>query len=163
MIICFLFILTLLMWCITLTDLWILKNPCISGINPTWSWWMTLLMSCWIQFASILLRIFASIFISISSVQFLSRVQLFATPMDCRTPGLPVHHQLPELAQTHVHRVGDAIEPSHPLSSPSPPAFNLSQYQGLFQWVSSSHQVPKVLDFQLQHQSFQWIFRTDFL
>ena len=61
------------------------------------------------------------------------------SPMDCSTPGLPVHHQLLELAQTHVHRVGDAIQPSHPLSSPSPPAFNLSQHQGLFQWVSSLH------------------------
>ena len=82
--------------------------------------------------------------------------------MDCSTPGFPVHHQLPELAQTRVHRVSDAIQPSHPLSSPSP-VFNLSQHQGLFQWVSSFHQVAKVLEFQLQHQSFQWILRTDFL
>ena len=82
-------------------------------------------------------------------------------PMDCSTPGFPVHHQLPKLAQTHVHRVGDAIQPSHPLWFPSP-AFNLSLNQGLFQWVSSSHQVAKVLEFQLKHQSFQWIFRTDF-
>ena len=92
--------------------------------------------------------------------------QLYKTlcdPMDCSTPGFPVHHQLPELAQTHVHQVGDAIQPSYPLSSPSPPAFNLSQHQGLFQWLSSSRQVAKVLEFQLQHQSFQWIFRTDFL
>ena len=80
-------------------------------------------------------------------------------PMDCSRPGLHVHHQLLELAQTHVHCVGDAIQPSHPLSAPSPPSFNLSQYQGLFQWVSSSHQVAKVLEFRLQHQSFQWIFR----
>ena len=83
--------------------------------------------------------------------------------MDCSTPGLPVHHQLPELAQTHVHRVSDAIQLSHPLLSPSPPYFNLFQHQGLFQWVSSSHQVAKALEFQLQHQSFQRIFRTDFL
>ena len=83
--------------------------------------------------------------------------------MDCSTPGLPVHHQLPEFTQIPVHQVGDAIQPSHPLSSPSPPAFNLSQHQGLFQWVSSSHQVAKVLEFQLQHQSFQWTFRIDFL
>ena len=66
-------------------------------------------------------------------------------PMDCSTPGFPVHHQLPELTQTHVHWVGDAIQPSHPLSPPSPPAFNLSQHQGLFQCVSSSHQVAKLL------------------
>ena len=97
-----------------------------------------------------------------SSVQSLSHVWL-CDPMDCSTPGLPVHHRLPELTQTHVHQVGDAIQPSHPLSSPSPPAFNLSQYQGLFKWVSSSHQVAKVLESQLQHQSFRWIFRSDFL
>ena len=82
-------------------------------------------------------------------------------PMDCSTPGFLVLHHLLELTQTHVHQVGDAIQPSHLLSSPSPPAFNLSHYQGLFQWVSSSHQVAKVLEFQ--HQSLQWIFRTDFL
>ena len=80
--------------------------------------------------------------------------------MDCNTPGFPIHHQLPELTQTHVHWVGDAIQPSHPLLSPSLPAFNLSQHQGLFKWVISWHQVAKALDFQLQHQSFQWIFRT---
>ena len=79
------------------------------------------------------------------------------------TDGFPVHHQLLELAQTHIHWVSDAIQPSHPLLSPSLPAFNLSQHQGPLQWVSSSHQVAKVLEFQLQHQSFQWIFRTDFL
>ena len=82
-------------------------------------------------------------------------------PMDCSMPGFPVHHQLPELAQTHVHWDGDIIQPS--VSSPSPPAFNLSQYQSLLQWVSSSHQVAKALELWLQHQSFQWIFRTDFL
>ena len=75
-------------------------------------------------------------------------------------PGLPVHRQLPEFTQTHVHWVGDAIQPSHPLLSPSPPAPNLSQPQDLFQWVSSSHEVAKVLEFQLQHQSFQWTPRT---
>ena len=88
---------------------------------------------------------------------------ILCDPMDCSTPGFPVHHQLPELAQTHVYQVGDAIQSSHPLSSPSHPSFNLSQLQCLFQWVSSPHQVAKVLEFQLQHQSFQWIFRTDFL
>ena len=83
-------------------------------------------------------------------------------PMDCSMPGLPVHHQLLEFTQTHVHCVGDAIQPSHPLSSPFPSAFNLSQHQGLFQWVSSSHQVAKILEFQLEHRSFQGIFSTDF-
>jgi len=82
-----------------------------------------------------------------NSVQSLNRVRLFATPMGCSTPGFPVDHQLPELSQTHVHRVGDTIQPSHPLSSPSP-AFNLSQYQGLFQRVSSSYQVAKALKLQ---------------
>ena len=81
--------------------------------------------------------------------------------MNGSTPGLPVHHQLLEFTQINVHWVGDAIQPSHPLASPSPPAFNLSQHQGLFQWVSSLHQVAKVLEFQLQHQSFQWTLRTD--
>ena len=100
------------------------------------------------------------------SVQFSSVTQLCPTLwdlMDRSTPGLPVHHQLLEFTQTHVHWTDDAIQPSHPLSSPSPPAFNLSQYQGLFKWVSSSYQVTKVLEFQLQHQSFQWTIRTDFL
>ena len=82
-------------------------------------------------------------------------------PMYWSTPGLPFHHQLPEFTQTHVHWVDDAIQPSHPLSSPSPPALNLSQHQGLFQWVNSSNQVAKLLQFQLQHQSFQWTPRTD--
>ena len=78
-------------------------------------------------------------------------------------PGFPVHHQLSELAQILVHWVSNAIQPSCPLSSPPPPAFNFSQHQGLFQWVSSSHQMANILELQLQHQSFQWIFRTDFL
>ena len=96
----------------------------------------------------------------------LSSVQLFSHlchPMNSSMPGLPVHHQLPESTQTHVHWVGDAIQPSHPLSSPSPPALSLSQHQGLFKWVSSLPLVVKVSEFQLQHQSFQWIFKTDFL
>jgi len=95
---------------------------------------------------------------------FSSVAQLCLTlcnPMDCSMPGFHVLHQLPELAQTHVHQVGDAIQPPYPLSSPSLPAFNLSQHHDLFQWNISSHQVAKVLEFQYQHQSFQWIFRTD--
>ena len=94
----------------------------------------------------------------ISSLQFSSVAQpglTLCNPMDCSRPGLPVHHQCPELAQTHILQVNDAIQLSHPLSFPSPPAFNLSQHQGLFKWVSSLHQVAKVLEFQLQHQSFQ--------
>ena len=98
--------------------------------------------------------------------QFSSVIQSCSTlcdPMVCSTPGLPVHYQLPEFTQTHVHWIGDAVQSSHPLLSPSPPVFNLSQHQGLFKWVSSSHLMAKGLEFQLQHQCFQWIFRTDFL
>ena len=81
----------------------------------------------------------------------------------CSTPGLPVHHQLLEFTQTHIHWVSDAFQPSHPLSSPSLSTFSLSQHQGLFKCVSTSHQIAKVLEFQFQHQSLQWIFRTDFI
>ena len=101
-----------------------------------------------------------------SPVQFSSATQSCLTlhdPMDHSTPGLLVHHKLLESTQTHLHWVVDAIQPSHPLSSPSPPALNPSQHQGLFKWVSSSHQVTKILEFQLQHQSFQWTSRTDLL
>ena len=93
-----------------------------------------------------------------ASVQLSSVAQLCPTicdPMNCTAPGLPVHHQLLEFTQTHVHRVSDAIQPSHPLSSPSPPAPNPSQHQSLFQRVNSSHEVAKVLEFQLQHHSLQ--------
>ena len=99
-----------------------------------------------------------------SSVQFsCSVVSNYLWPHGLHMAGLPVHHQLPEFTQTLVHWVRDVIQSSHPLLSPSTPNFNLSQHQGLFKWVSSSHQVAKVLEFQLQHQSFQWIFRTYFL
>ena len=100
------------------------------------------------------------------SVQFSSVAQSCLTlgdPMNRSTPGLPVHHQLPEFTQTDVHWVSDAIQPSHPLSSPSPPAPNSSQHQSLFQWVNSSHKVAKVLEFQLQHHSFQRNPRADLL
>ena len=108
----------------------------------------------------------------IDDFQFSSVTQSCQTlwnPMDCSTLGFPVHHQLLELAQIHVHHVGDAIQPSHLISSHPhfissnafPPVFNVSQHQGLFQWVSSSHQMAKILELQFQHQSFQWIFRTD--
>ena len=83
--------------------------------------------------------------------------------MECSMPGFFLLHYLQEFAQTHVHWVSDAIQPSHPLLSPSPPTFNLSQHQGLLQWVGSLHQMVKVLQFQLQHQSFQWSPRTDLL
>ena len=106
----------------------------------------------------------STLMIGVSSVQFsCSVISTLCDPMDSSTPNFPVHHQLQELAQTHVHWVNEAIQPSHPLLSPSPLAFNLSQNQGLFKWVSSFYQVAKGLEFQLQHQSVPWIFRTDFL
>ena len=97
-------------------------------------------------------------------MQFSSVTQLcpiLCNPVNCSTPGLPVHHQHPESTQTHVHPVSDAIQPSCPPLSPSPPAPNPSQHYGLLQWVNSSHEVAKVLKFQLQHQSFQWTPKTD--
>ena len=102
----------------------------------------------------------------ILNIQFSSVTQMCPTLCDLMnhsTPGLPVHHQLPDIIQTHVHRFGDAIQPSHPLSSPSPPAPNPSQHLGLFQWVNSLHEVAKVSEYQLQHYSFQWTPRTDLL
>ena len=99
---------------------------------------------------------------SVSSVAQSCLIPL-CDPMDCSMSGFPVHHQLSELTQAHVHHVSNAIQASHPLSSPSSPAFNLSQHQVLFQWVGSSNQVAKIFQLQFQHQSFQWIFRTDLL
>ena len=96
-------------------------------------------------------------------VQMPSYVQLYVTPWTAACQASSVHQQLPEFTQTHIHWFDDAIQPSHPLSSPSRPTFNLSQHQGLFKWVSSSHQVAKALQFQLQDQSFQWTPRTDLL
>ena len=99
------------------------------------------------------------------SVQFSAVAQSSPTvcdPMNRSTPGPAVHHQLPEFTQTHVHRLSDYIQPSHPLSSPSP-APNPSQHQSLCQWVNSSQEVARLLEFQLQHRSFQWTHRTDLL
>ena len=105
--------------------------------------------------------IFCCFHFPFSSVQSLSHVQLFVTTWTAASQAsLSIINS--QFTQTHVHWISDAIQPCHPLSSPSPPAFNLYQHQGLFQWVSSLIQVAKVLGFQLQHQSFQWIFRTDF-
>ena len=100
---------------------------------------------------------------SSSSTSIAHSCPTLCDPMNRSMPGLPVYHKLPDFTQTHAHQVGEAIQPSHPLSSPSPPAPNHSQHQGLFQWVNSSHEVAKVLEFQLQHQSFQWTPRTDLL
>ena len=121
-----------------------------------------------ISFLLLTLGFFISSFSSCfrCSVQFSSVTHsclALCDPMNCSTSCLPVHHQLPEFTQTHVHQVGDGIQPSHPLLSPSPPALNPSQHQGLFQWVNSSHEVAKVLEFQLQHHSFQRTPRTGLL
>ena len=125
--------------------------------------WYKILLSSTVQY---LLLLHTSFLTYRKLVQFSSVTQACPTlcdTMNRSTPGLPVHHQLPEFTQTHVHWVGDAIQPSHPLSSSSPLALNLSQHQGLYKWVSSSHQVAQALKFQLQHQSFQWTLRTDLL
>ena len=154
-------------------------------ISFRWTWWVTICIRCKTTTTESLVNIccimsikpkhtnaFSFYFLvkmgslfnfSISTSSVPQSCLTLCNLVDCSRPGLPVHHQLLELAQTHVHRVCDAIQPSHPLSSPSPPAFNPSQHQGLFKWVSSLHQVAKVLEFQLQHQSFQRLFRTDFL
>ena len=133
------------------------------------SFWMNLLW-CWLALLSpvgcscFFMRLGYTKF---SWVQFSSVTQWYLTlcdPMNSSSmPGLPFHHKLPEFIKTHVHWVGDAIQPSHPLSPPSPPVLNLPQHQGLFQWVNSSHEGAKVLEFQLQHQSFQRTPRTDLL
>ena len=102
--------------------------------------------------------------ISVLSVNSVSQsCPTLCDPMNRSMPGLPVHHQHLEFTQTQVHQIGDVIQASHPLLSPSPPAPNPSQHQGLFQWVNSSHKVAKVFEFQLQYQSFQWTLRTDLL
>ena len=119
---------------------------------------------CWPEYR-IVITIFPN-FLYMRSVKLGSVVQSFpilCDPMNHSTPGLPVHHQLPEFTQTQVHRVNDAIQPSHPLSSPSPPAPNPSQHQRLFQWVNTSHEVAKVLEFQFQHHSLQRNPRADLL
>ena len=120
------------------------------------------LITTWDVYAIAELQGFFTTFYTTS--QFRSVTQPCLTlcdPMQWSMPGFPVHHQLPEPPWTHLHHIGDGIQLSNPLSPPSPPAFNLAQHQGLFQWVSSSHQVAKVLEHH--HQSFQWIFRTDLL
>ena len=125
-----------------------LMNPC------TRQW------SCWFSCSSALMKLpcWPNCCCSVAKL-----CPTLCDPMDWSTPGSPVLLHLPESAYTHVHWVGDAIQPSCPLLSPSPPVFNLSQHQGLLQRISSSHQAAKVLELQLQHQSFQWLFRFDFL
>ena len=124
---------------------------------------LALLRSGWVQ---VLSENIFTLFLKDIVTQFGSVAHscpILCDPMDCSMPGFPIHHQLLEPTQTHVHCVSDAMQPSHLLLPPSLSTFNLSQDQGLFHWVSSLHQVAKGLEFKLQHQSFQWTFRTDFL
>ena len=140
-----------------------LASPLHSCLVSHCKKWNHLVMACWNDPCC---NLKIAIFHSKWQVQSSSVTQSCLTlcdSMDCSTPGLPVHHQPQEFTQTHLYWVGDAIQPSDPLSSSSTPALNLSQHQGLFKSVSSSHQVAKVLEFQLQHQSFQWTPRTDLL
>ena len=130
-------------------------NSMSESYNHNYHWKQIFVLSCLVCKTLLF-------FTKFSSVQSLSHVRLFATPWIAACQ-VPVHHQLPEFTQTHVHRVSDAIQPSHPLSSPSPPAPNPSHDQGLFQWVNSSHEVAKVLEFQLSYHSFQGNPRADLL
>ena len=144
-----------------LSDCWWIVPS--AGFSWFCTWHCALLESCLIWEMCLEISLFSS---NASSVQFSSVAQLYSTlcdPVDCSTPGLPIHHQLPEFTQTHVHWVADAIQPSHPLSfSSSSSAFSLSQHQGLFQWVGSSHQVTKV-GVSASTSVLQWTFRVDFL
>ena len=118
----------------------------VHRVAKSWTWWKWLSMHMYVC-VCVCVCVYVCVCVCISSVA--QSCPTLCNPMDCSTPGIPVHHQLLELTQTHVHRVGDAIQPSHPLSFPSPPTFNLSQHQSFFQWVSSSHEVANVLEFQL--------------
>ena len=146
-------------------------------MSGTFLWsnvYFTLIISCWfslwvfyqllkVGYWNILLLVYCSLCLLSGCCLVTRSCPILGDPMGCSTPGLAVLHYLLEFAQTHVRWVGVALQLSHPLSPPSPPALNLSYHWGLFQWVGSLHQVAKVLEFQLQHQSFQWIFRVDFL
>ena len=145
------FLVSLCLKTMNFTTVWNFPPSCLCGIERSkWSGvgYFPSLKSAWLWYSR---------FSSVQSYPTLCNL------MNHTTPGLSVHHQLPQSIQTHVHWVGNAIQPSHSLSSPSPPALNLSQHQCLCQWVSSSHQMAKVLGFQLQQQSFWWTPRTDLL
>ena len=136
-----------------------LQYSCLENPMDRGAWWAT---TKWLSTYNVIHTVY--VYLTTLSMQITNKIQFssvaqmcpkLCNPMDYSTPGFPVHHQLPELTQTHVHWIGNAIQPSHPLLSPSPPTFNLSQHQGLLKKVSSSHQVTNILEFQLQHQCFQ--------
>ena len=144
------------------------ERECIPHLSPSFWLFSAILRVPWC--VKCIAPISASVYhmecsLCVFSVSLLCIIKSYLTlcdPLDCSTPGFAVHHQPLELAQTDVHWLSDAIQASHSLPSPSPRVFNLSQHLGLFQWVNSLHQVAKVLELQLQQQSFQWIFRIDF-
>ena len=140
-------------------QLWITFQICILQLHiihvKNWLWWVFAHSDRQIPQVRTWCIVLLIVLVQFSSVA--QSCPTLCDPMNRSTPALPVHHQLPEFTQTHVHWTSDAMQPSHPLLSPSPPAPNPSQHQGLFQWVNSSHEVAKVLEFQLQHQSFQWM------
>ena len=139
------------LWALSLGDLWH-NQSCMCSVKSTCTWSPgSAYWELWVSSTQRGLN-HKSVYSSHQGVQFSSVAQSCPThcdPMNCSTPGLPVHHQLPEFTQTHVHRVGDTIQPSHPLSCPFPSAPNPSQHQSLFKWVNSLHQVAKVLKFEL--------------
>ena len=142
--------------------IFLLQKYGIISISQVKIWTPLFLHEIW----NSLYYIYGILYIQCSSVQSSSVAQSYLTicdPINHSMPVLPVHHQLPESTQTQVYWVGDAIQPPHPLLSPSPPALNLSQHQGLFKWVSSPHQMAKILEFQLHHQSLQWTLRADLI
>ena len=130
--------------------------------NKFWFWW-TSINIFFLLCLTLSVSLLRNFHFALGSCSVTQLCLTLCNPMDCSMPGFPVLHSLPEFTLTHVHWLGDAIQPSHPLLSSSPPAFNLSQNQGLFKWIIYSHQVAKALELQLQHQSFQWTPRTDLL
>ena len=152
-------------WSISTAKLRELKCP-LWSLSPDHIWSIiqqSLITLNWVCATWFLLRKWSKSILIVSYCSFPMWCLTLWNPMDSSTPGFSVLHYLSEFYQTHIHWIGDTIQPSHPLSSLSSPVLSLSQHLGLFQWVGSLHQVAKALQLQLQHESFQWIFRVDFL